>query len=188
MILIGFASTGKTAVGRVSADKLGFAFVDLDVCVETLHLEEKGVGRRCREIYSLFGRDCFVRYETRALEKLNGTTEAVIAVGGGTPLDETNRVLIRSLGRVVFLKASPEAVFDRMKFKGFPQYLGKNPSVADVAVLTTEREPYYLKTADIVIDNSALSPESAADAVIAALANGGLTSTRRSPVEKDETQ
>jgi shikimate kinase len=173
IIFIGFASTGKTAVGKVLAEKLGFSFIDLDVEVEKLHMSEKGVGRRCREIFSLFGRECFVRYESKALDRLMGIERSVLSVGGGTPVDKNNRETIRKIGVAVYLQASPKAVVERMKYKGFPEYLGNNPSIDDVAAMMAERESYYLETADFIVDNTGLSPEETACAVIDELATGG---------------
>ena len=185
LVLVGFASTGKTAVGRVLAERLGFEFIDLDDRVERLHVEERGEKRRCREIYSLFGRDCFVDYETRALGELSGTGRAVIALGGGTPVVEVNRERARELGCVVYLDASAEAIFERMKIKGFPLYLGDNPSLADLAVLVAERAPIYEQTADVIINNTALSPEAAATAVITSVIVRGLLPEHLFPPSKE---
>jgi shikimate kinase len=185
IVLIGFASTGKTAVGRVLAEKLEFSFIDLDDLVEALHLEKQGVKRRCREIYSLLGRECFIGYETRALDSLVGTRRAVIALGGGTPVSEVNRERAARLGTVVYLHASPEAIFERMRIKGFPQYLGDNPSIEILAALTAERGPIYEKIADIVIDNTRLSPEEAASAAAQALAKAAAAPEETGALKKE---
>ncbi len=174
LMLIGFASAGKTAVGRVLAERLGFEFIDLDDRVERLHTAERGVPRRCREIYSLFGRDCFVDYETRALDELIGTSRAVIALGGGTPISEINRDKARLLGGVVYLDASAEAIFERMKIKGFPLYLGDNPTVDALSALVAERAPVYEAAADVIVNNTALSPEAAANSIVTAVIVRGL--------------
>lgn len=173
IVLIGFASTGKTAVGKALAEKLGFSFIDLDDRVEALHLEKQGVKQRCREIYSLFGRECFIDYEARAIDSLVGVRRAVIALGGGTPISEANRERSARLGTVIYLYASPEAIFERMKTKGFPQYLGDSSTLEALAALTAERGPVYEKIAEIIIDNTRLSPEEAASAAARAFAKAG---------------
>jgi shikimate kinase len=185
IVLIGFASTGKTAVGQLLAKALGFAFVDLDDRVEALHVCERGVKRRCRDIFSLFGRECFINYETQALDALIDTRRAVIAVGGGTPISEINRGRTKKLGCVVYLDASPAAIFERMKTKGFPKYLGDDPTLEDLAALVAERAPIYENTADIVINNTALSPEAAVSAVITAVISRGLLPENLFPPTKD---
>ena len=170
IVLIGFASTGKTAVGKALAEQLGRPFIDLDDRVEVLHVAERGVQRRCRDIYSLLGRQCFVDFETRALQELSTARGAIIALGGGTPVDPINRDLARNLGWTVYLKASANAVFERMKIKGFPRYLGENPTPDALTALMEERGPIYKETADVIIDNTRLSPAEAAEAVRAAVA------------------
>ena len=171
IVLIGFASTGKTAVGKVLAAQLSRAFIDLDDRVEALHVADCGIQRRCRDIYSLLGRDCFVNFETRALRDLLSTRDAVIALGGGTPVAPENRALARQLGWTVYLRASAEAVFERMKIKGFPRYLGSNPSADTLVALMAERGPIYEETADVTVDNTQLLPGEAAEAVRTALAD-----------------
>lgn len=185
LVLVGFASTGKTAVGRVLSKRLGFEFIDLDDRVEILHVAERGVKRRCREIYSMLGRQCFIDYETQALNSLTDTRKAVIALGGGTPMHEANRDKARDLGCVVYLDASPEAIFERMKIKGFPLYLGDNPSLSTLSTLTSERGPVYERMADIVINNTALSAEGAANAIVTSVIVRGLLPETLFPSTKD---
>ena len=61
------------------------------------------------------GREAFRKLETQCLEKLLRTTDgAVISVGGGLPLREENRELLKKLGLVVYLDVSPETVYKRI--------------------------------------------------------------------------
>jgi shikimate kinase len=169
LVLVGFTSTGKSTTGRYLAKKLGWRFVDLDDIVETIHIEDLGVKRQCREIFTLFGRECFVNYEKRALTTLFDTHRAVIATGGGTPMDEVNRSLTRSLGYVIYLNAQVSAIFNRMAQKGFPQYLDLDPTLADLNRLWRDRHAVYSEIADLVIDNTDKSPEATAEVIIAHL-------------------
>ena len=166
IVLIGFASTGKSTTGRMLAEQLGRRFVDIDDVVERLHIEERGEKRRCREIFSLFGRDCFINYESRAIDELATTANSVIATGGGTPISEVNRERTRRLGFVVYLDAQISAIFKRMSIKGYPQYLGPNPTLADLEALWRERDGIYREVADLVVDNTTLSPKETSTRII----------------------
>lgn len=169
MVIVGFTSSGKSTTGRALGELLDMAFVDLDDEVEGLHVAERGHHRRCRDIFSLLGRDCFVGYERRALVGLSDRSGLVIALGGGTPVDEENRRLVQQLGKVVYLKAKPVAVLDRMKHKGYPKFLGKNPTLTVLEGFWNQRHDIYTEIADAVIDNSSLTPRDTALAIVDAL-------------------
>lgn len=165
IVLIGFASTGKSTTGRVLANQLGWQFIDIDDVVERLHIKERGEKRRCREIFSLFGRDCFINYESQALDELATATNTVIATGGGTPISEENRARTQDLGFVVYLDAQVSSIFRRMSIKGYPQYLGTNPTITDLQRLWNQRNPIYRELADLVVDNTTLTPEDASNLI-----------------------
>ncbi len=154
------------------------AFIDLDDAVESLHVAERGHRRRCREIFSRYGRECFIGYERAALEDLEGSAGQVIALGGGTPVDPESRRLIGALGRVVYLKADPKAVLDRMRHKGFPQYLGENPGLTVLEAFWRERHVIYREVADVTIDNTALSPDETAQVIIDRLGVRDMVASR----------
>jgi shikimate kinase len=179
IVLVGFASTGKSTTGRALAERLGWPFVDLDDIVEEIHIEERGVARRCREIFSLFGRECFIDYERRAIDSLSSATRTVIATGGGTPVDEINRDRTRRLGYVVYLNANVPIIYSRMTEKGYPQYLGPNPSLSDLTPLWRERNRVYAAIADLVIDNTSRTPEATADLIVDHLDRHAIFDTTR---------
>ena len=176
IVLIGFASTGKSTTGRSLAQRLGWGFVDLDDIVEALHIEEKGEKRRCREIFNLFGRECFINYETRAIERLREAHHTIIATGGGTPISEINRPMTKALGITVYLNARVEAIFDRMAGKGYPEYLGPDPTLNNLRQLWETRHEIYAGLADITVDNTDTSPEETAGRIIEAYNNLSFSS------------
>ena len=170
LVFIGLTSTGKSTTAKGVADRLDMAFVDLDDVVERLHVAERGHPRRCREIVSLFGRECFIDYERRGLLSLRDREGPVIATGGGTPMDEESRRLIRELGPVIYLLSPPQVIYRRMASKGFPYYLGANPSVEALGEVWNARHPVYADLADLVIDSTSLGPEETVQAVVDQLA------------------
>jgi shikimate kinase len=152
IVLVGFASSGKTAVGKVVAEEIGFNFIDLDDEIEIGHYKKNGTKVRCRDIYSTFGRDCFLELETEALVNIKNIKETVLATGGGAPIQENNRPLLKALGSIVYLYASPETLLQRMALKGLPVYLQDDP--LKLNGLWCERHPVYKSIADYTIDTT----------------------------------
>jgi shikimate kinase len=111
LCLIGFMGAGKSSVGKVLAEKLGWGFEDLDGRIE---LREK---RSIEEIFLDSGEPEFRRLERAALEELlleSGSRPRVIALGGGAFVEPENRRLLEALAAsLVFLDAPVEELFRR---------------------------------------------------------------------------
>lgn len=166
IVLIGFPSTGKSTIGRSIAYKTGLDFIDLDEQIETLHLREKATALRCRQIYQEYGKEVFLDFERRALQTLKLRHQTVLATGGGAPLQEYNRPVLKALGPVVYLLAQPETIFNRMRVKGVPQFLQAAPTVESVRELWNHRHPLYMAIADMVVSTEGQSIEQCADNII----------------------
>ncbi len=106
--LIGFMGTGKTAVGRVLAKKLGRKFLELDSLIE------QKAGKSIPEIFQQDGEIAFRELEIEVTKKVAGQQNAVIACGGGVVLNQINIDRLRAEGRVVYLTASPRAILKRV--------------------------------------------------------------------------
>ena len=90
IILIGFMGAGKSTMGKLIANKLGCRFIDTDTYIE------KKEGRSISEIFADDGEEYFRNLETETVKELLMQKEkTVIAFGGGTPLKEENRELLR---------------------------------------------------------------------------------------------
>lgn len=111
VILIGFSGTGKSAVARGVARRLGWEAVDTDDEVAKL------AGRSIPEIFSQGGEPHFRRLEREALGEACRKTRVVIATGGGAILDPQSRLLIRRTGVVVCLEANPGTIYRRLPAK-----------------------------------------------------------------------
>ena len=175
IILIGMKSSGKTTVGRLVARKLGLRFTDMDSEVERLHFERKAERLRFREIFKRHGKDYFRNLETAALQAVSlahNERPIVLATGGGLPLAEENRALLRGLGTVVFLDVAPDVLLARITNRGIPAFF---PYPADparsLAELLAVRRPIYGALAHITVACGAESQEAVADTIIQQLEN-----------------
>jgi shikimate kinase len=175
--LIGYRGTGKTTVGPVLAARLGWAFVDADV------LLEERAGRTIRDIFANEGETGFRDREEANLRELAARDRHVIATGGGIILRPSNRELLKATGFVVWLTASPEAIWERMQ--GDPTTAARRPALAqgglaEVRELLSQREPHYRGIADVVVPTEGVSPEAVADAILAAWATKSFFSSKSS--------
>ena len=154
IIFIGFMGAGKTSVGRAVSRRFHMDFLDTDE-----YIEEKA-GMSVSEIFRTAGEDGFRRMETEALQALEKEAEnCVISAGGGLPLREENRELLKKLGTVIYLKVSPETVKERLKGDTTrPLLAGPDPE-KKIRELLEYREPLYEQAAHYIVDVNGRAPE-----------------------------
>jgi shikimate kinase len=165
IFLIGYRGSGKTTVGRLLADRLGWAFIDADALLEERHRQT------IREIFAAEGEAGFRDKEAGLLTDLCSRANTVIATGGGIVLRTENRSRLKSSGFVVWLRAEPAELWERMQAD--PSTAARRPALsvgglAEVEQLLAVREPLYRACADAEIAVDRVSPEQAADAILAA--------------------
>ncbi len=160
IFLVGFMAAGKTAVGKALAELLGYRFVDLDQEIEA------DAGLSVRDIFEHRGEEAFRELERRALRQTASDRGLVVATGGGTPIAEENRSLIRRLGRSVWLKADFDTILARLDERGLCQRpLFRDP--AQARRLYRQRHPAY-RAADLGIE---ISPRDTVGEVAARIAS-----------------
>jgi 3-dehydroquinate synthase len=109
IILTGFMATGKTTVGRLLAEQLGYAFVDTDELIESRS------GQTILEIFREKGEAAFRKMERAIAEELADKEGLVISTGGRLILDTANAEALTKRGRVFCLIATPEEILARAK-------------------------------------------------------------------------
>jgi 3-dehydroquinate synthase len=108
IVLIGFMGVGKTEIGRLCATELGFEFCDTDAIVEIF------TGRTIAQIFAVEGEQEFRRLERLAISEAVLRRGAVIATGGGAPLDPINQSKLKSAGTVVLLTEDAAVISHRI--------------------------------------------------------------------------
>ncbi len=161
IVLIGFMGSGKTSIGRLVAQRLGFQFIDTDAVI----IER--VGMQIPEIFERHGEAWFREQETCTLRSLGILNRAVISTGGGVVTRETNHELLRDLGFVVWLTASEEVIFERVSRNKKRPLLQTADPRETVRKLLTERRPLYEAVAEFTLETTTLAHEMTATALIA---------------------
>ena len=105
LALIGFMGTGKTTVGRLVAEQLGFEFLDTDEFIQAR------TGRTIADIFAKEGESAFRALERQMVQELSSREKTVISTGGGLPTNPENLAALKSFALVVCLWASPEKIW-----------------------------------------------------------------------------
>ncbi len=162
IVLIGFMGTGKSAVGRSLARRLGARFLDSDTEIE------RAAGKTVARLFAEEGEAVFRSLETTLLQHLADSSAlegggVVLATGGGMPLRGENVDLLRRIGRVVWLTAPAEQILRRVgpDVSARPLLAAyQDDPLGRIESLLAARKQHYAAAADLVWDTS-LHPSSA---------------------------
>ncbi|MBU1215588.1 MAG: shikimate kinase [Gammaproteobacteria bacterium] len=145
IILIGMMGSGKTTVGKLLAKQLHKDFVDCDEEIQ------RRTGVTIPHIFDVEGEAGFRIREASALEELMQRQNIVLATGGGVPLSEGNRELLKRGGVIVYLKSNVHDLWHRTRHDHNRPLLQTADPRATLQVLYEKRDPIYNSIADIVI-------------------------------------
>ena len=143
VFLIGYMGCGKTTLGEVLAQQLGYRFIDLDEFIE----ERQGM--TVVQIFDEMGEERFRELEIEALREVASMTDVIVSCGGGTPCHGDNMALMNQAGTTVWLTTSPQRITARLLL---PEQKCKRPKINtlpndDVLPLVEKelqaRTPYY---------------------------------------------
>ncbi|MGO4327531.1 helix-turn-helix transcriptional regulator [Cupriavidus sp. M-11] len=148
--LIGLRGAGKSTLGAMLAEDLGFPFVELSREIEQF------AGCSISEIQGLYGMNAYRRYERRALEEaIQIYPEAVIATPGGLVSDPATFNLLLAHCTTVWLQADPEDHMNRVRAQGdLRPMAASKEAMEDLRHILAGRAAFYSK-AEFSVDTSA---------------------------------
>ncbi|MCC6610400.1 MAG: shikimate kinase [Burkholderiales bacterium] len=161
--LVGLMGAGKTTVGRQLARRLGKTFIDSD------HEIEARTGVRVATIFEIEGEPGFRAREARIIEELTALDNVVLATGGGVVLDPRNRERLALHGFVVYLRAQPRGLWQRMRHDRTRPLLQTDDPIGRLEELFHMRDPLYCEVADLVVDTGRQGPGALVTQVLAEL-------------------
>jgi shikimate kinase len=109
--LTGFMGSGKSTIGPILANTLGWEFNDLDCVIENK------AGMKIKEIFETQGEDQFRNLERESLIEISKNNQIVVSLGGGTITNYQNLETLKKTGIIFYLKLSPAAAYNRLKYK-----------------------------------------------------------------------
>ena len=164
VILTGYRATGKSSIGKILADLLGFGFIDTDEAIE------KRQGETIAEMVGRGGWDLFRRKEENMLLDLAPSKNKVIATGGGSVMHEKAWTKLRKSALVVWLTADVKTICRRLAADSDADDqrppLTEMGTMNEIAMVLSERQPLYEKSSDITIHTEGKNPEEAAEAIL----------------------
>ena len=158
--LIGFMGSGKTTVAKRIAVMAGMKHIDIDE-----NIEQKS-GTKIKEIFENHGEMKFRDMENEEVSAINGTTNTVIACGGGAILDPKNVEILQKNCTVVWLTASPKTIFERIGTDESRPLLNVEDRESVAQRIIKRRIPIYAKIADIIVHTDAKSAEDVAKQIV----------------------
>lgn len=159
--LVGMMGAGKTTVGKRLARRLGWAFVDSD-----RELEAR-LGVSIPTIFDLEGEAGFRRRESDLIQELALRRGTVLATGGGAVLDPENRRALHEHGHVVYLRATAQDLWHRLRRDTTRPLLRAPDPRARIEALVRDREPLYQSVAHQVVETARQPVERVIDTLLA---------------------
>ena len=163
IFLVGMMGAGKTTVGRILARRLKLRFFDSD------HEIERRCGVKIPVIFEIEGESGFRSREAQAIDELAANQGIVLATGGGVVLDPGNRGRLAAAGTVVYLRARPEDLYDRVRHDRNRPMLAAPDLLERLRALHAQRDPLYSAIADVVVDTGAQSVQALARSLLQTL-------------------
>ena len=165
VVLIGYRAAGKTTAGRLAAELLGWAYLDVD----------RGIEQRCRltitEILDRHGEPYYRDVESEVVAEMCAHDDSVVSFGGGTIMRAINQQHARRDGLVVYLETDADELWRRIEAD--PASAATRPNLAggglqEVVTMLAQRAPVYRANADLTLD-ATLPPRELADRIVAAV-------------------
>lgn len=165
-------ASGKSTLGPILANTIGFDFVDVDKEVE------KNINKKVNEIFNEYGEKFFRDLEKETIQLISVKNNVVVSLGGGAINSDENLSIIKKSGILIFLNATPESIYQRLKFKkDRPAFLFEgveNPSkemfLSKINYLFETRKKYYSQ-ADLTFQTDNISIGRTVDLIVKKLAS-----------------
>lgn len=153
VFLIGFMGAGKSTIAKKLREDLQMELVEMDARI----VEEQGMS--INDIFAQYGEDHFRDIESQLIVTLGEEGNTIVSCGGGVVVRPQNVEYMKKSGKVVFLSATPETIYDRVKNSTERPILNGHMNVEYIAELMEKRRALYEAAADIKIDTDQKSRE-----------------------------
>lgn len=171
--LVGMPGAGKSTVGKLLARRLGLPFVDSD------HVMEQRLGCPIRTYFEQQGEERFRDLEQEVIADLTATAATgVLATGGGAVLREANRRQLHQHAYVIYLRSSPDQVFQRVRHDRKRPLLQVDDPLARLKALHAQRDPLYREVAHLTMDTGRPSLQTLVNTIVMQLELSGQVASQ----------
>ena len=151
IFLIGFMGAGKSTIAKALCRELQMQLVEMDARI----VEEQGMS--INDIFAQYGEDHFRDIESQLILTLGEEGNTIVSCGGGVVVRPRNIEFMKKSGKVVFLSATPETIYERVKNSTDRPILNGHMNVEYIAELMEKRRALYEAAADIKIETDGKS-------------------------------
>jgi shikimate kinase len=145
IVLTGMMGSGKSTVGKLLSENLGIQFVDLDVFIE------QSENLSISEIFKQKGEKYFRQIEKDKILEIFNENNQVISLGGGAFEDDNIRKFLLKNSCVIYLKTSPQKIFERIKNDTTRPLLSGEMSISKINEILDVREKNYNSAEKIIL-------------------------------------
>ena len=165
IFLIGFMGAGKSTIARALQRELGFPLIEMDERI----VKEQGMS--INDIFAQYGEDHFRDIESQLIVDIGKEEPSIVSCGGGVVVRPQNMQNMKEIGRIVFLKATPETIYERVKNSTDRPILNGHMNVEYIAELMEKRRALYEVAADITIQTDGKTREQICEEIIGKMRN-----------------
>jgi shikimate kinase len=162
--LIGMMGSGKTTVGQLLAEQLGYRFFDSDVLIERV------AGKTINEIFAQDGEENFRDLESKILGELSAYARSVIATGGGIVLRSKNWCFLRD-GLIIWLDAPIDLLLKRLAEDDTRPLLKETDLASKLQLLLDQRRKLYTQADLCLTLEDGQNPEQIATKIVSLIPN-----------------
>lgn len=163
IFLIGFMGAGKSTIASMLRKKLSMNLVEMDARI----VKEQGMS--INEIFEKYGESHFRDIESQLIVTIGNEGDTVVSCGGGVVVRAENTEYMKKNGTIVFLSATPETIYSRVKDSTDRPILNGHMNVEYIAELMEKRRALYEAAADIKISTDGKSTEEICNEIISAI-------------------
>lgn len=145
VFLIGFMGCGKSTMARLLSQEMGVELIEMDEMIEV------EAGMTINEIFEKYGENHFRDLESQLICRITEKGGVVVSCGGGAILRQENVTNMKKNGRIIYLSATPETIYERVRHSTNRPLLNGNMNVEHISSLMEKRLPLYEKAADVTI-------------------------------------
>lgn len=160
IMLIGFMGCGKSTVAAELTKRLGVEQIEMDALIA------KEAGMSISDIFATYGEEHFRQLETDMLRKFKDLKPVVVSCGGGVVLRDENVDIMKGQGKIVWLTATPQTVYERVKDSTDRPVLNGNMNVEYIGELMAKRQERYQAAADIMVVTDGKTVEQICDEIL----------------------